>query len=508
MSLEHFVYDKEFLLSKYKIDFELPKDFVKLQYATLKEPAPPVNSMTEKQLSSYKYVVDLPPDHMNQKHYGHKGRMFKNKSTKIDGNKVFNRKNDDKNQSWRKEKKNEEPKKKPEPSIRVENKEKTKMAWNVVETKAWKPLQEIVESEEKLRSKNEDISVPVTSIENETLNQPVNESYTRFIKYLQGLGLQEFKHLLSTPTTLIPPVNFEIEDLQDYSTFKLEYSDIEEKQWYYRDPQNNIQGPFNGVEMNRWLVRGYFKPDLMVKKNESDKFYSLGFLCLIGLRNCFTGIPLVNFFEELLDSNIFKVMMLRFISHIYKEPEVNEKEQLENEKKVTAESTTSNTKKTTVSNTPKKNKLEKPDNKINQNTLKKVATKETRKINPSEENKKVPSLYEIQQEELRRKELEKNTKVVRNEPKKNTKIISAWNNVSTPKEKLSLKQIQDEELSKKSMEPKVTTPGPITKPLNAWGRPPTIKQSISLIQIQQEELQKSQSEEKVTNDEDFWNYPE
>ncbi|CAN0554576.1 unnamed protein product, partial [Ectocarpus sp. 8 AP-2014] len=29
--------------------------------------------------------------------------------------------------------------------------------------------------------------------------------------------------------------------------------------WYYLDPQNRIQGPFDGSEMRQWFEAGYFQ---------------------------------------------------------------------------------------------------------------------------------------------------------------------------------------------------------------------------------------------------------
>jgi len=34
------------------------------------------------------------------------------------------------------------------------------------------------------------------------------------------------------------------------------------KVWYYLDPQGNIQGPFDSLEMNQWNSDQYLKEDL------------------------------------------------------------------------------------------------------------------------------------------------------------------------------------------------------------------------------------------------------
>ncbi|KAF4911604.1 GYF domain-containing protein mpd2 [Colletotrichum viniferum] len=46
--------------------------------------------------------------------------------------------------------------------------------------------------------------------------------------------------------------------------------------WVYLDPQQNIQGPFSGLEMNDWYKANFFTPDLRVKKVEDVDFEPLG----------------------------------------------------------------------------------------------------------------------------------------------------------------------------------------------------------------------------------------
>jgi hypothetical protein len=33
---------------------------------------------------------------------------------------------------------------------------------------------------------------------------------------------------------------------------------IDDKQWFYKDPQNTVQGPFSSADMERWFTAGYF----------------------------------------------------------------------------------------------------------------------------------------------------------------------------------------------------------------------------------------------------------
>lgn len=48
-------------------------------------------------------------------------------------------------------------------------------------------------------------------------------------------------------------------------------------EWFYLDPQQNIQGPFKGKEMKEWLDAGYFKLDLPIAFGRGNKnFIPLG----------------------------------------------------------------------------------------------------------------------------------------------------------------------------------------------------------------------------------------
>ncbi|KAF9881438.1 GYF domain-containing protein [Colletotrichum karsti] len=46
--------------------------------------------------------------------------------------------------------------------------------------------------------------------------------------------------------------------------------------WVYLDPQQQVQGPFSGLEMNDWYKANFFTPDLRVKKVEDHDFEPLG----------------------------------------------------------------------------------------------------------------------------------------------------------------------------------------------------------------------------------------
>ena len=50
---------------------------------------------------------------------------------------------------------------------------------------------------------------------------------------------------------------------------------IDDKQWFYRDPQNTVQGPFSSADMERWFAAGYFTILLPVKRMGETQFSSI-----------------------------------------------------------------------------------------------------------------------------------------------------------------------------------------------------------------------------------------
>ena len=48
-----------------------------------------------------------------------------------------------------------------------------------------------------------------------------------------------------------------------------------EKVWFYKDPQNNIQGPFNANEMFNWSAAGFFYSKLQIAHSTPVHFFSL-----------------------------------------------------------------------------------------------------------------------------------------------------------------------------------------------------------------------------------------
>ncbi|XP_055084647.1 GRB10-interacting GYF protein 2 isoform X2 [Periophthalmus magnuspinnatus] len=61
--------------------------------------------------------------------------------------------------------------------------------------------------------------------------------------------------------------------------------------WFYKDPQGEIQGPFNNQEMSEWFQAGYFTMSLLVKRGCDETFQPLGEIIKIWGRVPFTPGP-------------------------------------------------------------------------------------------------------------------------------------------------------------------------------------------------------------------------
>lgn len=49
-----------------------------------------------------------------------------------------------------------------------------------------------------------------------------------------------------------------------------------ENKWYYLDPTDTQQGPFDTKQMMLWFQNGFFKADLRVRSTFSSSFTTLG----------------------------------------------------------------------------------------------------------------------------------------------------------------------------------------------------------------------------------------
>jgi len=66
-----------------------------------------------------------------------------------------------------------------------------------------------------------------------------------------------------------------------------------ENEWYYQDPQGQVQGPFSSEDMRNWLDNNYFKPDLRVRQGNMDQTPFVPLIQLYpDLRQAFEGRPM------------------------------------------------------------------------------------------------------------------------------------------------------------------------------------------------------------------------
>uniref|UniRef100_A0A672PV71 GYF domain-containing protein n=1 Tax=Sinocyclocheilus grahami TaxID=75366 RepID=A0A672PV71_SINGR len=63
--------------------------------------------------------------------------------------------------------------------------------------------------------------------------------------------------------------------------------------WFYKDPQGEIQGPFNNQEMSEWFQAGYFTMTLQVKRGCDEMFQPLGEMMKLWGRVPFTPGPML-----------------------------------------------------------------------------------------------------------------------------------------------------------------------------------------------------------------------
>ena len=66
----------------------------------------------------------------------------------------------------------------------------------------------------------------------------------------------------------------------------------DDHQWFYTDPQREVQGPFSAMNMISWYNNGYFADNLLLRRDCDEKFAKLGDLKLIfGRVPFFPGPP-------------------------------------------------------------------------------------------------------------------------------------------------------------------------------------------------------------------------
>lgn len=80
------------------------------------------------------------------------------------------------------------------------------------------------------------------------------------------------------------------------------------KRWYYKDPNEIIQGPFSDKEMEEWFVAGYFTTKLLLREGTAGDFTMLGTLI-----KKFGKFPFISNNEDMTPSTAFdKLLPLSF----------------------------------------------------------------------------------------------------------------------------------------------------------------------------------------------------
>lgn len=102
-------------------------------------------------------------------------------------------------------------------------------------------------------------------------NAPLNEQLL-IANVLQNLTLNQNKQQ-QQPTDL-NQVNINKNTDPKLGAVSLDHPDAEN--WFYADPQNQIQGAFSSEQMAGWFTAGYFTLSLMIKRGCDDKFLPLG----------------------------------------------------------------------------------------------------------------------------------------------------------------------------------------------------------------------------------------
>lgn len=89
---------------------------------------------------------------------------------------------------------------------------------------------------------------------------------------------------------------------------------FDDEKWYYKDPENQEQGPFRSMQMDRWVKYNFFQVDLMVRRENTEYGY-LGDIFFSEGRNPFTGEPLDRWFKG--PSSEFKISLMLLIQNYH-----------------------------------------------------------------------------------------------------------------------------------------------------------------------------------------------
>lgn len=107
------------------------------------------------------------------------------------------------------------------------------------------------------------------SLRNSKINQ-INFSQNEMVSNYNNNESFSFRFLFKD----LFPTNFEHSKFPIFSLFiqRIPNHDILEEVWYYKDPQGEIQGPFNSNDMDNWNNDGYFSLELEIGWNQNKVF--------------------------------------------------------------------------------------------------------------------------------------------------------------------------------------------------------------------------------------------
>lgn len=89
---------------------------------------------------------------------------------------------------------------------------------------------------------------------------------------------------------------------------------VDQRKWFYLDPNMQERGPFPGASMEKWLERKFFKIDLQVRTAEFPTFGSLAMVFFKEQRNPFSGVPILQWMSQPKNCKEFEQDLWQFLN--------------------------------------------------------------------------------------------------------------------------------------------------------------------------------------------------
>jgi hypothetical protein len=90
----------------------------------------------------------------------------------------------------------------------------------------------------------------------------------------QNVDLDQNNVQMKSPKTMMMTKTKMANDDPNIGAVPIDHPDADN--WFYLDPQDQVQGPFSADQMASWFVAGYFSLNLTIKRGRDDKFVPLG----------------------------------------------------------------------------------------------------------------------------------------------------------------------------------------------------------------------------------------